>query len=266
MTKKQPPSKLPKLNAAKPDTAINFATERHWGVIDPERFKVLMAEVISLVSPPYYLSDNLFTWVRNNSALEDEAFRTAWQSNWMGSSDAGIPWRRYVLACAAYHYLHIEGDFVECGAYLGSGVKTVIDYLGGTDFEKNFWVYDTFDYNPVAGRRFAQQQEGLFEKVKERFKGYHQVKLIQGLLPGSMIEQGPEYIAYLHLDMNTLEGELAVLAHAFDRVTPGGIVILDDYEWAGSYRAQKIGEDAWFDARNYRIFPLPTGQGLILKR
>jgi predicted O-methyltransferase YrrM len=66
--------------------------------------------------------------------------------------------------------------------------------------------------------------------------------------------------------MNTLEGEIAVLEHAFDRVSKGGIVVLDDYEWAGSYRNQKIGEDRWFDARGYRIFPLPTGQGLVLKR
>jgi len=266
MTEITKPNHLPRLNDVELETAINFVTDRHWGVRDPARFKVLMAEVLSLVAPPYFLSDNLFTWVRNNSALEDQAFRNAWQANWMGSSDAGIPWRRYMLACSAYHCMHIEGDFVECGAYLGSGVKTVIDYLGGTQFEKPFWVYDTFDHNPVAGRRFAQQEEGLFEKIKERFKDYHQVRLIKGLLPQSILADGPEKIAYLHLDMNTLEGEIAVLEHAFDRVSKGGIVVLDDYERAGSYRNQKIGEDRWFEARGYRIFPLPTGQGLVLKR
>ena len=46
---------------------------------------------------------------------------------------------------------------------------------------------------------------------------------------------------------------------------PGGIVILDDYEWAG-YREQKRREDPWFEQRGYRVFPLPTGQGLVFKR
>ena len=49
-------------------------------------------------------------------------------------------------------------------------------------------------------------------------------------------------------------------------MVPGGVLILDDYEWAGVYRPQKLAEDAWFDARHYRVMPLPTGQGLVIKR
>jgi predicted O-methyltransferase YrrM len=76
----------------------------------------------------------------------------------------------------------------------------------------------------------------------------------------------PEKLAYLHIDLNNAEGELAALEGLFDRVVSGGIVILDDYEWAGVYRKQKQAEDPWFEARGYRVFPLPTGQGLVLKR
>ena len=36
----------------------------------------------------------------------------------------------------------------------------------------------------------------------------------------------------------------------FDRVVPGGMIILDDYEWA----------------RGDRVIPLPTGQGMLVKR
>jgi len=89
---------------------------------------------------------------------------------------------------------------------------------------------------------------------------------VKGLLPASLLESSPAQIAYLHIDLNSAQYEIAVLEALFDRVVPGGIVILDDYEWAGSYREQKIVEDQWFEARNYRIFPLPTGQGVILKR
>ena len=66
--------------------------------------------------------------------------------------------------------------------------------------------------------------------------------------------------------MNKAETEIAVLERLFERVVPGGIVILDDYEWSGVYRRQKISEDAWFAARDYRVIPLPTGQGLVIKR
>lgn len=131
---------------------------------------------------------------------------------------------------------------------------------------QSFWGYDTFDFNPVEGHAFPGQKEGFFEKVQKRFDGYSQVRLIKGLLPEALIGNSPEKIAYLHIDLNNVEGEIAVLQSLFDRVVPGGIVILDDYEWAGTYRPQKKAEDQWFDDRSYRVTPLPTGQGFLIKR
>jgi hypothetical protein len=102
--------------------------------------------------------------------------------------------------------------------------------------------------------------------VRSRLAGYSQVRLIQGRLPAAFDQGCPDIIAFLHIDLNDLDSELAVLERLFDRVVAGGIVILDDYEWALSYRRQKQGEDAWFEQRDYRVFPLPTGQGMVLKR
>jgi hypothetical protein len=50
----------------------------------------------------------------------------------------------------------------------------------------------------------------------------------------------------------------------FDRVAPGGAVVLDDYGWNG-YRPQKDAEDRFFAARGYSVLELPTGQGLVIK-
>jgi hypothetical protein len=257
--------KLPPLNSVNPNQVVSFKTHTYWGVSDPKRFKELLEEATALVAPGSFLGDNLFTWSRNNSALEDQSFLKAWQENICNPADEAIVWRRYILACAAYHCLHINGDFVECGVYLGSGIKTVIDYLGGKEFPKTFWGYDTFDYNPVEGHAFAEQKPGLFQQVKQRFKDYPQVKLIPGLIPQSFEGNQPEKISFLHIDLNQLKAELDVLEHFFEKVESGGIIILDDYEW-GAYRQQKIGESEWFDKLNYRIFPLPTGQGLVIKR
>lgn len=265
-TPEQLPLPLPELNEISPDQIINYSIHTYWGVEDPQRFGALMEEAKKLVGSGYFLGDNLFTWLRNNSALEDLPFRKAWQENAQNRADEAIVWRRYILACAAYHCLHIPGDFVECGVYVGTGIKTVMDYLGGPAFPKTFWGYDTYDYNPVEGHSFAGQKEGFYEKVQERFQDYPQVRLVKGFLPDSFENNEPASVAYLHIDLNNVEGEVAVLERLFDRVSPGGIIVLDDYEWAGIYRPQKMAEDQWFDQRKYRIFPLPTGQGIILKR
>jgi hypothetical protein len=261
-----PKAQLPELGALPMDVVMNFAVHKYWGVSDPVRFKALLDEACSLVTSGHFLGDNLFTWGRNNSLFEDKPFVQAWQSNLQNDADQAIAWRRYILACAAFHCAQLEGDFAECGVYTGSGIKTVMDYMGGTAFNKTFWGYDTFDYNPVAGHKFAGQEEGLFDKVQERFASYPQVKLIKGLIPDSFALGCPEKLAYLHIDLNNVEGEIAALEVLFDKVVPGGMVILDDYEWAGIYRPQKAAEDPWFYARGYRVFPLPTGQGFVIKR
>lgn len=256
---------LPQSGPLPMDHVINFGSHTYWGISDPQRFFALLEEARSLVSPGFYFGDNLFTWGRNNSLFHDEPFMQAWQANIQNEADRAIAWRRYILASAAHHCVQLEGDFAECGVYSGSGIKTVMDYLGGAAFPKTFWGYDTYDYNPVAGHHFDGQGDGMYDKVCARFATYPQVRLIRGLLPDSFAQGMPEKLAYLHIDLNNAAGELAALDCLFERVVPGGIVILDDYEWA-CYREQKQHEDPWFAARGYRVMPLPTGQGMVIKR
>ena len=59
--------------------------------------------------------------------------------------------------------------------------------------------------------------------------------------------------------------EIATLDALFDRVVPGGMIILDDYEML-FYREQKFAEDDWFGQRAYKVFPLPTCQGFVIIR
>jgi len=199
--------------------------------------------------------------------FEDKLFVKAWQSNTESDSDFAIVWRRYVLACAAYHAVQLDGDFVECGCYRGVAIKTVVDYLGSTAFPRTFWGYDLFEHSSnMEHHSMPDHGPGLANEVRAKFAGYDQVKIIQGEIPSVFAGQSPDRIAYLHIDLNQPTAEIAALEALFDRVVPAGIIILDDYEWAMAYRRQKLTEDPWFESRGYRVMPLPTGQGLVIKR
>ena len=254
--KSQKRSHLPKLRAPEADRVRSFVFPLFWGADDAELVKQRVGEAIDRVQPGVHFADNFFTWARNNSMLDDEEFVKAWESNAESDADRAIVWRRYVLACAAYHCVQLEGDFVECGAYTGVGVKTVVDYLGGTTFPKTFWLYDAFEHEEWmlhhAGPEHGPELEG---RVRAKFGAYPQVRIYKGLIPEVLEGQSPETIAYLHIDLNEAPGEVAALDVLFERVVPGGIVILDDYEWS-MYRAQKLAEDPWFESRQYRVFPL----------
>lgn len=244
---------------------LSFFCPVFWGAKEPEIFADLM-RIAAKMTAAYHFADNMFVFQRNNSMLHDGRFMEAWKRNIISASDQAIIWRRYVLAMAGFHCSHLDGDFVECGAYEGVGAKTVIDYLGGPAFPKTFWLYDMFEHNEkMLNHPMPSHGPELFDRVKERFSRYPNVKIFKGFLPDVLSEGSPEKIAYLHIDLNQAPAEIATLEVLFDRVVPGGMIILDDYEMF-FYRAQKYAEDDWFSERGYKVFPLPTSQGFVIKR
>lgn len=245
----------------------NFASPFMWASDKPQEVFEKAKALVEDVYPGYYIGDNMVVWGRNMSMFTDQPFVRAWQANTEAQSDEAIAWRRYVLACAAYHCVQLKGDFVECGAYTCVGIKTVVDYLGGTAFPKTFWGYDAFEHDAsMLNHRMPQHGGDLYERMLRKFENYPQVRLVKGLIPQSFDIACPKRIAYLHIDLNQAPAEIAALDRLFDLMVPGGVLLLDDYDWGGIYRPQKIAEDAWFDARHYRVMPLPTGQGLVIKR
>lgn len=259
--------KLPKLTKPKLDVIYSYFYPMFWGTTDATAVEESIKAAVSKVEPGHHFADNFFTWGRNNSMFDDGAFVTAWRDNAETNADRAIIWRRYILACAGFHCVQLDGDFVECGAYTGVGVKTVVDYLGGKEFPRGFWAYDLFEHDAAMEHHaMPEHGPGLFDRVSAKFAGYDRVKIIKGPIPTVFAEHAPERISYLHIDLNEASAELAVLDHLFDRVVPSGIIILDDYEWAMIYRGQKLAEDPWFEQRGYRVMPLPTGQGLVFKR
>lgn len=259
--------KLPKLTKPNLDVVYSYFLPQFWGTTDSAGVTECMKTAASKVLPGSHFADNFFTWGRNNSMFDDGEFVTAWQNNAETDSDKAIVWRRYILACAGYHCVQLEGDFVECGAYTGVGMKTVLDYLGGREFPKTFWGYDLFEHDPaMAHHHMPEHGPGLFDRVKTKFSGYDNVRIVRGEIPAVFEGNSPQKIAYLHIDLNQAPAEIAALDHLFDRVVPSGMIILDDYEWAMIYRGQKLAEDPWFESRGYRVMPLPTGQGLVFKR
>lgn len=256
-----PPHTVPASNAVR-----SLFSSVFWSTTKPEAVLAAAKEIVDTCDGGSYFGDNFLTWGRNMSMLDDKAFVEAWSSNAETPSDQAILWRRYVLACAAYHCVQLEGDFVECGAYTGVGIKTVVDYLGGVDFPKRFWGYDIFEHDEsMENHDMPAHGSGLHARVQEKFANYPQVKIVKGLIPASFDGNIPDRIAYLHIDLNQATAEIAALEVLFERMVPGAILILDDYEWA-CYREQKLAEDLWFEKRQYRVMPLPTGQGLLIKR
>lgn len=244
----------------------NYLTNAFYGVDDmPEFFKGLRQALSLVAYGGAFTGDNLITFQKNLSFLRDDKFMNAFDGQITGEGEQALAWRIYTLCWAGERVMRLEGDFVECGSYRGTSSRIMAEYLDFANSEKNFYMYDLFDHTDDMPHH-AMQDHGteLFGQVKARFTEYPNVHVTQGKVPDILELNSPEKIAFLHIDMNNAEAEVGALEALFDRVVPGGSIILDDYGWL-VYQAQKDAEDPFFAELGYKVLEMPTGQGLVIK-
>ncbi len=217
-----------------------------------------------------YANDNVILFNRSLGFQRDRKFVEACGRNAGNAQERSLMLRLNTLAWAANHALKVPGDFVECGVWRGFCSAVIADYLDFDRVNKTFYLYDTFagippEYDSEGHDSPVLRDEGLYERVVDRFSRYPNVRVVRGVVPDSFADAVPKRVAFLHLDMNSSKSEIAALEVLFDRVSLGGVIVFDDYGWVG-YEAQQRAEDAFMNARAQRILELPTGQGLLIRQ
>lgn len=221
-----------------------------------------------------YDQDGLTT-VHNSSFMKDPDFIKAEQAGAATGSWDHIHWRVHTILWAAHHCKNLEGDFVECGTNKGGYARAICEYLDFASLDKTFYLLDTFkglDENlltteeKASGKKeyFQAFYSDCFEQVKNTFSSLPNVKLVQGSVPGTLAQVASDKIAFLSVDMNNVNPEIASLDFFWDKLIPGGMIVLDDYAYV-TYNLQHDAHDKWARQKGIKILSLPTGQGLIVK-
>lgn len=215
---------------------------------------------------PWFMSDNLITYAHTRGFLTDQRFVAAVIAANPRPEERAIAWRTHTLCWAADSAQALAGDFVECGTYRGYSAEVLMHFTGGLP-GRRLWLYDLFDPTGGAGegRRMPAHAPDLAEQVRARFGSWDNVTVTKGKVPEVLAQGAPERIAFLHIDMNNADAERGALEELFHRVSPGGLIVLDDYGW-GVYRTQKDSADDFMRANGASVLELPTGQGLVVKR
>ena len=153
--------------------------------------------------------------------------------------------------------LCVPGDIVECGVFKGVGAmywaKLLAIYAPGS--RKRVIGFDTFsefansmlDYEREAAEGFTSEASFVGIDPNEIVSKASAAGLDGRLelIVGDVAETALTYaqdnkgfrVSLLHLDLDTYSGTKAVLEALYDRVTPGGIIVCDEYgspEWGES--------------------------------
>lgn len=132
----------------------------------------------------------------------------------------------------------IPGDVVEFGCYVGTTSVPLGKRLQSTD--KKLFVYDSFEGLPEktredespAGLQFVAGE--LSASKKQLIKNFRQAgvplpAIIKGWFSDVTPQQVPEVISFAYLDGDYYHSILDPLRLIWDRLSPGAIVLVDDY-------------------------------------
>lgn len=159
---------------------------------------------------------------------------------------------------------NIPGAIVECGVWRGGSMMAAALALRGMKCEdRDLYLFDTFEgmtkprevdihsSGNSALAEFEQAQLGP-DSSAECYAALGEVKsamartlynpdrihFIRGKVEDTIPSQAPESIALLRLDTDWHESTRHELEHLYPRLSPGGILIVDDYgDWQGARKA-----------------------------
>ena len=237
--------------------------------------------VFNTRSPYGYARDGLFT-MNNSHFRRTAAFEAAYARGIAASQgvDPKMEWRVHVALWAAGTAVRAPGDFVECGVNAGFVSSAIMQFLEWGKSERRFYLVDTFegpvleqysDEEASRGRVEAAKSAiaaGAYvtdvDRVRANFAEWPGAVIVPGAVPDVLPLVGAREVAFLHLDMNCALPEQKALEYFWQRMPPGGIVLMDDYSYYGNEN-QAEAIDSLAALLGFQVLSLPTGQGLIVK-
>jgi hypothetical protein len=155
----------------------------------------------------------------------------------------------------------VEGDFLEAGVCQG-GASIFLRALQVAYGEphRRTWVADSFEglpapeSEPDAGMHFTEEKlpwlAASLDAVRDNFRRYDllgdQVRFIPGWFSETLPTAPVERLALLRVDADLYASTLDVLTALYDKVVPGGFVIVDDYH---AFQACRRAVDSFRSAR-----------------
>lgn len=228
-----------------------------------------------------YVQDGLIT-LHSDHFRADPAFRAAYERGRLASSgfDPEFEWRVHVALWAARTALRVDGDFAECGVNAGFISSAIMQALKWNTIGRRFHLIDTFagpvlaQYSPEEVRkgRLTLARKALeagayvteMDRVRANFAEWENAIVVQGPVPEILRKLDIGAVAFVHIDMNCALPERAAFDFFWDRLSPGGVMLFDDYAYYG-HDEQRMSLDEAAELKGAHILSMPTGQGLIVK-
>lgn len=174
--------------------------------------------------------------------------------DWPINAETMVGLRRLEQLNAAMHTVMaegVQGDFLETGVWRGGASIYMAAFNKVYGLKRKIIAADSFqglpkpkDTQPIDADSVWHQIPYLsvpLDEVRANFDSYglldDSVEFLVGFFSESMAQLASEKLAILRLDGDMYDSTHDVLVGAYDRVTPGGFVVVDDFSLDGARMA-----------------------------
>lgn len=128
--------------------------------------------------------------------------------------------------------LGVRGAIAECGVYCGSTLRQMA--LAAPD--KTVYGFDTFEGLPEEmwgsdePHKVGDFSDCSLRSVSADLADLPNIRLVKGIFPQSAAGMNAKF-SFVHLDFDFYESTRASLEWLLPRMSDGGKIVFDDYEW-----------------------------------
>jgi len=226
-----------------------------------EYARYLLAErLTALVYPTYVFSEygRLF--------LDDERFRETFVAGEDSGNLRSLD-RKYVLDQLVRLAVSAPGDTAECGVYRGLSSLFVCQRTQG--MEKCHHLFDSFEGLSAPGPEDGDYwQRGDLSAgtagVRHVLADFDFVEFHEGWIPERFQDVSDRSFCFVHVDVDLYQPTRDALEFFYERLSPGGILLCDDYGFRSCPGATRAFEEV-MATHPEPIIHLPTGQGFVIR-
>ncbi len=163
----------------------------------------------------------------------------------------------------------IKGDLAELGVFKGNTAFLLAETAAR--LETTAYLFDTFQGFSESDLKGVDKDHGvLFAETSlagvKALVGEQNVVYVEGFFPDSLV-QVPDDLAFclVHIDCDLYAPFCAALRYFYDRLVPGGFLVMHDYsslQWDGAEKAV----DEFFAGKPEKLVPIPDKSGTVVVR
>lgn len=166
------------------------------------------------------------------------------------------------------------GSIAEIGAFEGGNALCGLQFMAGLN-NKKFYIMDSFEgfpelseNDPGSSVKGDYNINTTFEKIRDIFSIFPEAVLIKGFIPLTFDKIGKdEKFSLVFYDCDLYQPALDTFNFFWDKITPGGYLLVHDYEAEeGGFTGVKKATNEFFADKDVKLFSFFENTMALIKK